>query len=89
MVVEFGDGETLMSTTRVGVAVLVGKPEISAACVELCVDLLVGGGDGYGVGELSVGEASAQNDACAVEWSRCRRIHAAAEGAIAGGGRRK
>lgn len=58
MVVEFGDGETLVSSTRFGIAVLIGKPEITTARIELCIDVLVSEVDGNTVGELAVGKAS-------------------------------
>lgn len=57
-VVELEDGQALVAATRVVIAILVGEPEIAAARVELGVELLVGGGDGDGIGELSVGKAS-------------------------------
>ena len=58
-VVELRDGQALVAAAGFIVAVLVGEPKITAARVELSVELLICDGDGNRVGELAIGETSA------------------------------
>ena len=67
MIVKLDDSQALVTFARVGVTVLVCQPQVTAASVELCVDLLIRGGDRNCVGKLPIGEATAEHDACAVE----------------------